>query len=176
MSLDEERIIRSMVRTLRNRPAEWLTFVGLSRLVALADCDANVLGAIAEYRSDLFAITKDRKLKLRQNVIEDVARRGIENWSVPARPEPAKHRDLDYRDITARRESGVGCYCKSSYEEILNDIKGGSPPDEALLRSCCWSAICRVRGMYFNMIDPEIWRDICQRRGYIRQRENPRGF
>lgn len=174
--LHEDRLIRSMVLALRDHPAEWLTFKRLSQLVALPDCDENILGAVAEYRHDLFAISNDRKLKLRPNVIEAIALIGIANWKVPARPERVERASFDSGTPTVSRKPGVGCYCNSSYDEILIDIKESVVPDDALLNSCCWKTICRVRGLYFNMVDPEMWRELCQRRGYIQQRENPRGF
>lgn len=68
------------------------------------------------------------------------------------------------------------CYCDNSDVEILNDLKRGSIPDEALVNSCCWRRICQVRGRYFEEVDDETWRDICRERGYLRRRQNPRGF
>ena len=86
--MDEELIVRSMVQALRTRPAEWLTFRELSRLIANRELDEYVLGAIAEYRDDIFAITNDRKLKLRESVIEETAHRDVGNWPVPERRVP----------------------------------------------------------------------------------------
>lgn len=174
--LNEEEIIRSMVRTLIQHPAEWLTFNRVSQLVSLPHCDANVVGAITEYRQDIFAITNDRKLKLRMPIVEDIARRGFGSWEVPVRRERGNARVVHHLDSRADRETSSGCYCKSSHQEILDDIKDSSLPDDALLRNCCWSAICRVRALHFNMVDPETWRDICSHRGYIQLRQNPRGF
>jgi hypothetical protein len=68
------------------------------------------------------------------------------------------------------------CYCDSSDEEILQDLLRDGVPEEALTRSCCWKRVCQVRGRNFNQIDPEIWSRICTERGYLLQRQNPRGF
>jgi hypothetical protein len=174
--LNEERLIRSMVRVLRERPGEWLTFGKIARLVGEPSCDADLVGAIADYRDDLFAVTRDRKLKLRPNVTEGIAVRGIENWKVPARPEKEKPRHVGTHVGGASGISGAKCYCELPYEEILSGLQEGAIPDEALVYSCCWKTICRVRGLYFNSVDDEIWREICTRRGYIRSREDPRGF
>lgn len=85
--LDEESLIRLMVRVLREHPGEWLTFGRLSHLVAVTGCDADLLGAIADYRNDLFAMAGDRKVKLRSKVVEDVAEQGIAGWRIPSPPE-----------------------------------------------------------------------------------------
>jgi len=174
--LDEEHLIRSMVRVLHEHPGEWLTFRKLSRLVAEPSCDADLVGAIADYRDDLFAVSRDRKLKLRPRVTEGIAHRGMENWKVPARPEKEKPQYVGTHGGSTSGITGAKCYCDLSYEEILQGLVEGAIPDEALVYSCCWKTICRVRGLYFNSVDPEIWREICARRGYIQNRENPRGF
>jgi hypothetical protein len=67
-------------------------------------------------------------------------------------------------------------YYRRSESSILSDIKRGGIPSEALVNSCCWKRICQVRGLHFNEIDDETWRDICRQRGYVFARENPRGF
>jgi hypothetical protein len=92
--LDEEELVRSMVLVLRQHPGEWLTFRRLSRLVAIPRVDEYALGAIAEYRDDLFAITNDRKVKLRENVIEETAHQDITNWVIPQRRIPDERREL----------------------------------------------------------------------------------
>ena len=145
-------------------------------MVAIPYCDADLVGAIAEYRHDLFAIANDRKLKLRPSVVEQAAHRGMTNWQVPARPEQRERGNLDNPVVTATGRTSVECYCNSSYQEILSDLKEGALPDDALVLGCCWRTICRVRGLYFNLVDPQVWTEICRRRGYIQQRENPRGF
>ncbi len=68
------------------------------------------------------------------------------------------------------------CYCDTNASEVLDDIVRETVPDEALVNGCCWRHICRVRGGNFNQIDPEVWSDLCRRRGYLFGRQNPRGF
>ena len=72
------------------------------------------------------------------------------------------------------------CYCDSNSSSILNDIKRDTIPNEALARDCCWREICRVRGSLFSSSDyetyNELWREISAKRGYLRTRQNPRGF
>jgi hypothetical protein len=68
------------------------------------------------------------------------------------------------------------CYCETLEREIFEDIARMSVPEEALVRSCCWSQICRVRQQHEGHIDPEVWRELCTKRGYLQQRQNPRGF
>lgn len=173
--MNENFIIECMVKALRLRPGEWLTFAYLASLVGIPDCDANLIGAMTDFRPDLFAVTKDKKLKLRLAVAEDVARQGTTRWQVPAPPEkvpessPGRHAAGSFGD-------SQGCYCNRPDEEVLSDLKEDSIPDDALVFSCCWKNICRVRGLFFNQIAAETWTEICRRRGYILQRENPRGF
>src|ERR1700693_330360 len=145
--MNENRIIEAMVKALRSRPGEWLTFAYLSALVAMPDCDANLIGAMADFRPDLFAVSKDKKLKLRMKVVEDVAQQGPRNWKVPAPPEKVS-------ELTNSGHRGVssgglkdGCYCSHPDEEVLADLKEDTIPDEALVYSCCWKNICRVRGL-----------------------------
>lgn len=68
------------------------------------------------------------------------------------------------------------CYCDNEDWDILNDIRNGSVPSDALVQSCCWSRVCQVRGRNYNHVDPETWEQICRERGYSYARENPRGF
>lgn len=68
------------------------------------------------------------------------------------------------------------CYPHASDADILKDILRTSIPEEALTCSACWKRICQVRGKNFSKVDPEDWREICGRRGYVHGRENPRGF
>ena len=174
--MDEDLIVESMVKMLHSRPGEWLTFAYLSSLMAIPDCDANLVGAMADYRPDLFAVSRDRKLKLRTGVVEDVARQGPTSWRVPDRPEQAQLGSFNRHGGTQSGPAPSGCYCGVSDEEILSALKEGSVPDEALVFSCCWKNICRVRGLFFNLVSAETWTEICRRRGYIQQRQNPRGF
>jgi hypothetical protein len=68
------------------------------------------------------------------------------------------------------------CYCNVLESKVLHDLKRGAPPEEALVTSCCWKTICRVRGRNYNQLDAETWIDICRKRGYLFARQNPRGF
>lgn len=170
--MDEELIIKSIVKTLRARPGEWLTFSRLSSLIAIPDCDANIVGAMADYRPDLFAVSRDRRMKLRTEVAEDVARRG----NVPERPEQVPFGIFKRHSDKHGGPTQNVCYCSFTDQEILTDLAGDSIPDEALVFSCCWRNICRIRGLFFNLVPAETWIEICRRRGYIQQRENPRGF
>jgi hypothetical protein len=80
----EERIVRQMVRVLWEHPGEWLSFHRLSRLIGIPGQNADSLAGFAEYRGDLFTIAKDKRLKLLQRVVEEVAQKGIERWKIPA--------------------------------------------------------------------------------------------
>jgi hypothetical protein len=68
------------------------------------------------------------------------------------------------------------CYCDNSDRDILEDIQHITIPSEALVRSCCWSRICQVRGRNYNLVDARDWEEICTKRGYLLQRQNPRGY
>ncbi len=50
------------------------------------------------------------------------------------------------------------CYCDKSEIEIRDDLERGSVPDEALVRSCCWSKICTVQG---SVLNDETWEEVC---------------
>ena len=172
--MDENHILRSIVLLLLKHPGEWFTFRRASSSIGIPGCDADVLAALVEYRQDLFAISDDRRLKLRTGVTEAVAHQGISNWQLPARPErpsPEIFRDGTYPEIPRG-----GCYCNVGDRAVLRDLVNGAVPDEALVYSCCWKHICRIRGLFFGDVPEETWREICQRRGYLRERENPRGF
>jgi hypothetical protein len=67
------------------------------------------------------------------------------------------------------------CYCYENEAEILSDIVFDIVPDDALVNSCCWRRICRVRGLHFNQVDADLWRGLCTRRGYLYGRQNSRG-
>jgi len=92
--LDDEGLIRSMVRVLRQHPGEWLTFRRISQLVAIPGIEEYAVGSVAEYRDDLFAISHDRKVKLRQSVLEQTAHQDITNWVVPQRLTLDERREL----------------------------------------------------------------------------------
>jgi hypothetical protein len=174
--LDEDSLIRSMVFVLRQHPAEWLTFRRLSQLVAIPGRDENILAAIAEYRDDLFAIAHDRKVKLRQSVLEQTANHNVTNWAVPARRVNDERRELEEKVARAISGEQSGCYCSMSGSKILTDIIGECVPDEALILSHCWIRICEVRGPDLTSIPPEVWSELCRRRAVIKRRENPRDF
>jgi hypothetical protein len=103
--LDDESLIRSMILVLRNHPGEWFTFRRLSRLVALPGMDEYTIGAIAEYRQDLFAISNDRRLKHREQAIAQMAAQDAENWVIPQRPDYDERREL--RNRVARAIGGA---------------------------------------------------------------------
>ncbi len=68
------------------------------------------------------------------------------------------------------------CICDLSDKKILLMIQEQTLPSDALVNSHCWSRICQVRGRNFNRVNAETWSEICARRGYLRARQNPRGF
>ncbi len=172
--MDEDVIVRRMIEVLRAHPGDWLTFRRLSWLCSIPGCDADIIAGIAEYRHDLFSISDDRRLKLRTETLADIAQRGISNWTLPSRPEQVVKHSPDRSSASEGLQGG--CYCGSSEKDVLRDLVENSVPDTALVYSCCWRAICRVRGLFFNQVSEETWRELCSRRGYLRGRENPRGF
>ena len=136
------------------------------------DMDENILAAITEYRADLFAISRDRKVKLRQTVLEQTAHQDVTNWAVPARRVNDERRELEEKVARAISGEKSGCYCSKSDSKILTDIIGESVPDEALILAHCWIRICEVRGPDLTSIPPEVWSELC-RRAVIKRRENP---
>ena len=60
--------------------------------------------------------------------------------------------------------------------EILADLRNGTVPADALVQSCCWKEICRVRGRNLSLVRPQAWVKLCKQRGYLNSRQNPRGF
>jgi len=130
------RFARGLVR--------WLTFSHLSSLIAIPNFDADIVGAMADYRPDLFAVSRDRRMKVKTEVAEDVARRGP-NWQVRQGPKQVPFGSFQqHRDKEAGSTENV-CYCSVPDDEILGDLTDDSVPDEALVFSCCWKNICRVR-------------------------------
>ncbi len=163
-----------MVRALRTRPAEWLTFRELSRLIANRELDENLLGAMADYRKDIFATTCDRKLKLREEVIEETAHRDLGDWAVPERRASDERRELRERVARAIPRANGGCYCDLPESEILEDIYAERVPNEALILSYCWKTISRTRlADETAYMPPDIWVELCRRPNDIRWRENP---
>lgn len=173
---DEDALTRSMVIVLRQHPGEWLTFGRLSRLVAVPGRDENVLASVAAYRDDLFAISQDRKVKLRQGVLEQTAHQDLTNWVVPERRVNDERRELEEKVARAISGEKSGCYCSMSDLRILTDIIGEHVPDEALILAHCWIRICEVRGPDFTSVPPQVWSELCRRRAIIKRRENPRDF
>ncbi len=68
------------------------------------------------------------------------------------------------------------CYCGEPDNTILADILRCAVPEDALVNDCCWRRVCQVRGRNDADIDPETWSELCRIRGYLRYRQNPRGF
>jgi hypothetical protein len=172
--LDEQALTRSMVLVLRKHPGEWFTFRRLSRLVAVPGMDENAIGGMAEYRNDLFAISNDRKVKLCQSALEEIARQDVADWVVPRRPDRDERRELRGRVARAIQGAEGSCYCNVPPPTILREILGEKVPDEALILSCCWITICRVRGPDMHLVSSDVWSELCRRRVYIQRRENPR--
>jgi hypothetical protein len=67
-------------------------------------------------------------------------------------------------------------YCDQDDSEIFTDLENDSIPDDALVNACCWKKICQVRGRNPKAIDVESWTEVSRRRGYVQNRQNPRGF
>jgi len=85
-AMSEEQIIRRMVKVLFENPGRWPNFQRLSQLVAMPGIDAIYLAAMADFRSDLFAVDHDRRLKLRHEIVQDITMQTIERWRVPVAP------------------------------------------------------------------------------------------
>ena len=87
--------------------------------------------------------------------------------------------------IKKEKGSGSGCYCETPQTQVLTDLEHGSIPDEALMNNCCFKWICEVKARCrFGLSDgssdweeeAEAWIELCRKKGYLRQRQNPRGF
>jgi hypothetical protein len=174
--LDEEALIRKMVIVLRQHPNEWLLFRKLSRLVAISGIDENVIASFAAYRTDLFAVGHDRRVKLRESVLEQTAHQNVKNWAVPARRVSDGRRELEEKVARAIGGEKSGCYCSLSDSRILADIVMEHIPDEALILGHCWIRICTVRGPDSTLVPTEVWSEVCRRRAIIKRRENPHDF
>jgi len=158
-------MIRQMIQQFRVHPGDFLTFGQLAHRIP--DADADVLHAIAEQRRDLFVITRDdRRVKLHLEAVERIDQEGIERAVVVPEPVAAV--------ANAPHERR---HCNHfSEEQILADLLRCSLPSEALTRGCCWREICRVRGHNLHQVSQETWNEVCGIRGYLRRRQNPRGF
>jgi hypothetical protein len=172
--MDENEILRLIVGVLTSHPSEWLTFSRVSAILGKSGIDSDIVAALVEFRPDLFAVTRDRRFKLRSSAHESITLVGISRWQLPPRRQP-QNEPVFREGMHAEIPSG-GCYCNVGDVSVLKDLINGSVPDAALVYRCCWVHICRVRGLNFRAVDDETWREICQRRGYLRERENPRGF
>src|SRR3712207_5269608 len=61
----------------------------------------------------------------------------------------------------------MSCWCKRSEATILDHLKAGSFPPEALRTHCCWKRICQVYGFHFKEVDEDDWQAICRQRGNV---------
>ena len=64
----------------------------------------------------------------------------------------------------------------SNEEEVVRIINDESFDDLDLVGTRTWKKICQIRGRNFSRVDPEAWRSLCARRGYVLHRRNPRGY
>jgi hypothetical protein len=174
--IESERTITAIVFALRTRPSEWISFRRLAALLNMPGIDGDVVGALVDYRPDIFAVSKDRKVKLRMTTVEEISLRGKTEWKLPEVPQKKSPNPISSRGTTAGDHVVVGCYCDLPSDAILEDLKNANIPEEALVNSCCWRRICSVRGSNLWAIPEDIWREICERRGYLYFRQNPRGF
>ena len=60
-------------------------------------------------------------------------------------------------------------YDELSIMEILDDIQNVNVPDNALTDALCWRRLCEVQARYSREVDPDIWQELCQRRGRLRK-------
>jgi hypothetical protein len=109
-------------------------------------------------------------------VLEATAHGDLSNWIVPERSVPDERKELSAAVARMLGLGNDGCYCSFSDEKILEDIYAEQVPDAALILSCCWETICRVRGPEINSVPAEIWVELCRRWASIKARENPRDF
>jgi very-short-patch-repair endonuclease len=158
------QMIREMIRQFLRQPGEFLTFGQLA--FRIPNSDKDILHSVAENRSDLFVLAKDdRSTKLHLEAVQRILQDGIEAVTAP----PMVPHAADSPEERIR----CGHF---SQEELLADLQRFSLPGEALTRKCCWTEICRLRAFSRPQIDAESWREICVTRGYLLERQNPRGF
>jgi hypothetical protein len=55
--------------------------------------------------------------------------------------------------------------------DILDDIQHDEVPDEALTDAMCWQRICEVQAHHPRDVDPDVWTELCRRRGRLRKRD-----
>jgi hypothetical protein len=175
LRMDEGLLLNRMVQILFQHPAEWFTFKRMANTVHLPGIDANLIGALVDFRDDLFATNQDCRFKLQTVVIEKISQSGIKKWAVPNRPE-RKSRTTVSGYSAPSDDLAATHYCHSNDGAILSDLIQGRIPEIALVTSCCWKRVCQVRGRNFNLVSEDTWEELCRFRGYIHARENPRGF
>jgi len=159
------QMIRELIRQFLRQPGEFLTFGQLTFRIPGSDKD--VLHLVAENRPDLFLVTRDdRSIKLHIEAVRRILEEGMD----AATTEPAP-----LHTPATVQEGRIRCG-HFAQEELVADLQRFSLPAEALTRNCCWSEICRLRAMARPPIDAESWREICVTRGYLKARQNPRGF
>lgn len=61
-----EQLTALLCQQLRKRPGEWLGYKALCRVIFGNDNDELLVGALADFRRDLFAVHADRRLKLKR--------------------------------------------------------------------------------------------------------------
>jgi hypothetical protein len=176
LGFDQDALIRRMVIVLREHPGAWLTFSRLARLVSITGVDGDIVASVAVYRDDLFSTSQDRRVKLRQGVLEQTAHQDLTNWVVPSRRVIDERRELEEKVGRAISGEKSGCYCSMPDSKILTDIIREHVPDEALILAHCWIRICEVRGPDLTSIPPDVWSELCRRRAIIRRRENPNDY
>lgn len=71
---------------------------------------------------------------------------------------------------------GFGKPSGSSDAGIVRAINANSVSSEDLMSRDGWQHICRVRARNMSRVDELAWQRLCARRGYLQQRQNPRGF
>lgn len=65
---------------------------------------------------------------------------------------------------------------KASEQAIVRATNEDSIDAGSLMSRDAWKRICQIRGKNFRAVDEEAWQDLCARRGYLLERQNPRGF
>ena len=73
--MEEELIVKLIVQVLLQRPAEWFTFSRMASAVRLPGVDGDLIGALVDYRGDLFSSSQDRRFKLQSAIVEQIGSR-----------------------------------------------------------------------------------------------------
>ena len=71
--MDEELLLKVIVHTLLQHPAEWFTYGRMAHDIDVPGVDATLVGAFVDFREDLFATSQDRRSKLHTEVVEQIA-------------------------------------------------------------------------------------------------------